>query len=83
LKVALRDLDEIQVPTFLTQLERLADNPVAPLSNPSALTKKRGHPLGALSDVTKRRDKSLYEYVEGRKCGKCGKTAHNSRTCSE
>ena len=51
------------------------------LSHPIAVTKKRGRPRGAQNKVLKRRDKSAFEYVEGRKCRNCGKGGHNSATC--
>jgi hypothetical protein len=79
----LQNLDAAQVPTFLSQLERLTDTPVAPISNPDYVTKKRGRPTGAVNKISKRRDKSAFEYVEGRICGKCGKAGHNFRTCAK
>jgi hypothetical protein len=57
-------LTESQIPTFLSSLDNITEKPVAPIADPTVVTKKRGRPMGAQN----KRDKSAFEYVEKRKC---------------
>jgi hypothetical protein len=46
-----------------------------------AVVKKRGRHAGSKNKTSTTKDKSHFEYVEGRKCGVCGQSGHNSRIC--
>ena len=72
-------LTESQIPTFLSSIDNITSQPVAPIANPNVVTKKRGRP--SAPSHNKRRNKSAFEYVEGPKCTSCGNPGHNSRTC--
>jgi len=83
IKGYIETLADSQIPTFLSVWEKVSENPVQQVANPIIVAKKRGRPAGALNKVTKKRDKSAFEFVEGRKCRKCGQVGHNSATCGK
>lgn len=76
-------LTNAQIPTFLSLWDTIIENPIQQVSNPQVVTKKRGRPSGSLNKVSKRREKSAFEFIEGRKCRSCGKGGHNSATCGK
>jgi hypothetical protein len=78
-----KTLHESQIPSFISRLTDAIQEPIPFVANPIQVTKKRGRPRGALNKISRKRDKSAFEYVEGRKCGKCGNSGHNARTCQE
>ncbi|KAI9895393.1 hypothetical protein PsorP6_019629 [Peronosclerospora sorghi] len=69
------------VPVVKARLEDMAVVMCPQLQNPVSVTRKRGRPAGSRNKANKR-DKSGFEYVEGRKCGNCGQRGHNPRTCT-
>ena len=80
IETRLYDLDMDKVPVFLNQLREVRELPLSFMSNPEVLKTKRGRPKGTKKRCNQR-DKSLFEYAMGNKCGNCGKAGHNSRTC--
>jgi hypothetical protein len=65
--------------SLMARLKSVASTPFDTLLEAEKVIKKRGRPVGAKNI---RRDKSAFEYVEGRKCGKCNQAGHNIRTCT-
>ena len=55
--------------------------PCTSIEERAKITKKRGRPVGSKGGTG--RDKSAFEYVDGRKCGKCKQSGHNARTCNQ
>jgi hypothetical protein len=45
--------------------------------------RSRVKPYGNRIDVSTKRESSLFEVVEGRKCFNCHRVEHNSRTCPQ
>lgn len=66
--------------TFISRINQLVSTDEITLEPPTAVTKKRGRPLGSKTKSTKR-NPSHFEYVIGRKCRNCRQTGHNSATC--
>ena len=75
-------LSSDELPVYLEKLEKLIKIPVPLLSNPEVVVKTKGRPAGSKNE-SNRRVKSAFEYVEGRKCRRCGDSGHNSRTCKK
>jgi hypothetical protein len=71
------------MPTFLSLWDKIIADSMQQVSNPQVVTKKRGRPVGSLSKVSKRREKSAFEFIEGHKCRSCGKGGHISATCGK
>ncbi|KAI9922796.1 hypothetical protein PsorP6_001813 [Peronosclerospora sorghi] len=64
------------VPVVKARLEEMAVVMGPQLQNPVPVTRKRGRPAGSRNKANKR-DKSGFDYVEGRKCVNCGQRGHN------
>ena len=79
----LHNCSNIKLQTLLAHLDTTVDTDTKQIQDFASLTRKRGRPVGASNKSTSiRRDKSHFEYHQGRKCRKCGGGGHNSRTCS-
>ena len=79
----LHNCSNIKLLTLLAHLDTTVDTDTKQIQDFASLTRKRGRPVGASNKSTSiRRDKSHFEYHQGRKCRKCGGGGHNSRTCS-
>jgi hypothetical protein len=68
--------------SLMARLQDAIKTPYVQIMQPNAVTKKRGRPAGVKNKTSLTRDKSKFEYVEGRKCGRCGMPGHNLRTCT-
>ena len=73
---------DIVAGSLMARLQDAVTTPFVQIMHPNAVTKKRGRPAGAKNKTNLTRDKSHFEYMEGRKCGQCGMPGHNSRTCA-
>ena len=63
---------ESQNPRFASLIARfnhVLDTPHIEVEEPSVVIKKRGRPAGSKKNTSTTRDKSQFEYVEGRRCG--------------
>ena len=67
--------------SLIARFNHILDTPDVEVREPSIVVKKRGRPANSKNVSSKTRDKSHFEYVEGRKCSCCGQAGHNSRTC--
>jgi len=67
---------------LIARLNQVLDTSDVQVQEPLVVVKKRGRLAGSKNKTITTRDKSHFEYVEGRKCGICGQSGHNSRTCS-
>ena len=67
--------------SLIARFNHVLDTPDVEIQEPSIVVKKRGRPANSKNVSSKTRDKSHFEYVEGRKCSSCGQSGHNSRTC--
>jgi hypothetical protein len=68
---------------LIARLNQVLDTPNVQVQEPLVVVKKRGKPAGSKNKTSTTRDKSHFEYVEGRKCGVCGQSRHNSKTCPQ
>jgi len=66
---------------LIARLNQVLDMPDVQVQKPLVVVKKRGRPAGFKNNTNTTRNKSHFEYVEGRKCGVCGQSGHNSKTC--
>ena len=73
--------DNPRAGSMIARLSQVLDTPDVQISEPMVVAKKRGRPAGAKNKTSATRDKSHFEYVDGRKCGVCGGSGHNARTC--
>jgi hypothetical protein len=69
--------------SLIARLNQVLDMPNVQVQEALVMVKKRGRPAGSKNKTSTTRDKSHFEYVEGRKCGVCGQSWHNSRTCPQ
>ena len=69
---------DVYAGSMVARLKETLRTPYAQIEPPNAVTKKRGRPAGAKNKTSVTRDKSNFEYVEGRKCGQCGMSGHNA-----
>jgi hypothetical protein len=67
--------------SLIARLNQVLDMPDVQVQEPLVVVKKRDRPAGSKNKTSMTRDKSHFQYVEGRKCGVCGQSGHNSRTC--
>jgi hypothetical protein len=68
--------------SLLARLESTLETAERQIQDLPPLKRKRGRPAGAKNKKTSiRRDKSQFEYTEGRKCSICKQAGHNARTC--
>jgi hypothetical protein len=67
--------------SLIARLNQVLDTPNVQVQEPLVVVKKRGRPAGSKNKTSTTKDKSHFEYVEGCKCGVCGQSGHNSRTC--
>jgi hypothetical protein len=72
-----------QASSLIARLNQVLDMPDVQVQEPLVVVKKRNGPAGSKNKISTTRDKSHFEYVEGRKCGVCGQSGHNSRTCPQ
>ena len=63
--------------SILIRLNHVIDTPHVVLQGPNTVTKKRGRPAGVKNKTSMTRDRSLFEYAQGRKCRTCGNPGHN------
>jgi hypothetical protein len=70
-----------QAGNLIARLNQVLDTPDVQVQEPLVVVKKRSKPVGSKNKTSTTRDKSHFEYVEGRKCGVCGQSGHNLRTC--
>jgi len=69
--------------SLITRLNQVLDMPDVQVQEPLVMVKKRGRPAGSKNKTSTTRNKSHFEYVEGRKCGVCGQSGQDSRTCPQ
>jgi hypothetical protein len=69
--------------SLIACLNQVQDTPNVQVQEPLVVVKKRDKPAGSKNKTSTTRDKSHFEYVEGRKCGVCGQSGHNSKTCPQ
>jgi hypothetical protein len=69
--------------SLIARLNQVLDTPDVQVQEPLVVVKKRNRPVGSKNKTSTTKDKSHFEYVEGRKCGVCGQSGHNSRTCPQ
>jgi len=62
-------------------LNQVLDTLDVQVQEPVVVVKKRGRLASFKNKTSTTRDKSHFEYMEGQKCGVCGQSGHNSRTC--
>ena len=75
---------QIHSSSFINRIQSVLDDPTKEIQDIQPLQRKKGRPVGAKNKgASIRRDKSHFEYMEGRKCSKCGEPGHNARTCSK
>ena len=67
--------------SLIARMNHVLDTPEVQVNDPFVVVKKRGRPAGSKNKRNMNRDKSHFEYMEGRKCGMCNQCGHNSRTC--
>jgi hypothetical protein len=67
--------------SLIARLNQVLDMPDVQVQEPLVVVKKSSKPVGFKNKTSMTRDKSHFEYVEGRKCGVCGQSGHNLRTC--
>jgi hypothetical protein len=58
--------------SLIARLNHVLDTPDVQVQEPLVVVKKRGTPTSSKNKTSTIRDKSHFEYVEGRKCGVCG-----------
>ena len=66
---------------MMSRIQSVRDTPFDKILPPAIVKKKKGRPVGSKGNSKIMRDKSAFEYVEGRKCSKCKKTGHYATTC--
>jgi hypothetical protein len=66
---------------LIARLNQVLDTPDVQVQEPLVMVKKHSKPIGFKNKTNTTKDKSHFEYVEGRKCGVYGQLGHNSRTC--
>jgi hypothetical protein len=72
-----------RVGSLLLRFQEVIESPDVAIQEPAVVLKKRGRPAGAKNKPSSlTRDKSQFEYAQGRKCKTCGNSGHNSRTCT-
>lgn len=69
--------------SLIARFKEVLDTPDVQVQEPLVVVKKRGRPAGSKNKTSITKDKSHFEYVEGRMCGVCGQSKHNSRTCPQ
>jgi len=69
--------------SLIACLNQVLDMPDVQVQEPLVMVKKRGRPAGSKNKTSTTRNKSHFEYVEGRKCGVCVQSGHNPRTCPQ
>jgi hypothetical protein len=72
-----------QADNLIAHLNQVLDKPDVQVQEPLVVVKKRDRPASSKNKTSTTRDKSHFEYVERRKCGVCGQSGHNSRTCPQ
>jgi hypothetical protein len=72
-----------QAGSLIACLNQVMDTLDVQVQEPLVVVKKHGRPIGSKNKTSTTRDKSHFEYVEGRKCGVCGQSGHNLRTYSQ
>ncbi len=70
-----------QVGSLIARLNQVLDMPDVQVQKPLVVVKKCSRPASSKNKTNMTRDKFHFKYVEGRKCGVCGQSGHNSRTC--
>jgi len=70
-----------QAGSLIAHLNQVLDTPDVQVQEPLVMVKKCDRPTSSKNKTSTTRDKSHFEYMEGRKCGVCGQSGHNSRTC--
>ena len=83
LEMQMRDEHQSSCASLFSRAQSLSETPFTVIQGPQVVKSKRGRPSGAKNKNKTTRDKSHFEYVEGRKCKSCGESGHNSRTCSK
>jgi len=70
---------------LMSRIQSLIAAPFNKILPPAVVTKKKGRPVGSKGGASSKvmRDKSAFEYVEGRKCSKCKKPGHYVKTCPD
>jgi hypothetical protein len=66
---------------LIARLNQVLDMLDVQVQEPLVVVKKRDKLGRSKNKTSTTRDKSHFEYVEGRKCGVYGQSRHNSRTC--
>ena len=69
--------------SLIARLNHVLDTPDKEIEDPSAVVKKRGRPAGSKAKTSTTRNKSRFEYLEGRRCGVCREPGHNRTTCPQ
>jgi hypothetical protein len=77
------DNGNLRASSLITCLNQVLDSPDVQVQEPLVMVKKRGKLASSKNKTSTTRNKSHFEYVEGRKCGVCGQSGHNSRTCPQ
>ncbi len=67
---------------LMSRLQSVIATPFDKIIPPAVVTKKKGGSKGGASSKVMR-DKSAFEYVEGRKCSKSKKPGHDAITCPD
>ncbi len=69
--------------SLIARFNQVLDTPDVQVQEPLVMVKKRNRPASSKNKTSTTKDKSHFEYVEGRKCGVYGQSRHNSRTCPQ
>jgi hypothetical protein len=75
--------ENLRTGSLIARLNQVLDTPDVQVQEPLVVVKKRGRPEGSKNKTSTTRDKSHFKYMEGRKCGVCGQSGQNSRTCPQ
>ncbi len=61
-----------RVGSLIARLNQVLDTPNVQVQEPLVVVKKRSRPASFKNKTSMTKDKSHFEYMEGRKCGVCG-----------
>jgi hypothetical protein len=67
--------------SLIARLNQVLDTPDVQVQEPLVMVKKRGRPARSKNKTSTTKYKSHFKYMEGCKCGVCGQSGHNSKTC--